>query len=340
MDAPPVQYATTSDGYNIAYAVRGEGEPYVLMPQLFSHLQIYWTQQTFVLPWLQGLASKFRLVQYDGRGQGMSGRGIDPDMSLKTLTRDLEAVVDRLRLEHFVLHGLHWFTHVAVEYAIAHPERVKALVLSGATASNRAWSLAIYDTLAREDWQAFLRSQAALGQASDVQASLERLGQSITQTDWLALVGAAAESDISDRLPLVRVPTLVIQPRHFFNLPAEASMQVAAAIPNARLVVVDGAVVLGDAEQGLRALEAFLSGLELGQPDDAGAPSAGVQVGLSGREIDVLRLLAAGRSNAQIADELVISQNTVIRHVSNIFAKIGAENRAQAAVYARDHGIG
>ena len=53
----------------------------------------------------------------------------------------------------------------------------------------------------------------------------------------------------------------------------------------------------------------------------------------------MLRLLGVGKSNAQIADELVISQNTVIRHVSNIFAKIGAENRAQAAVYARNHGI-
>jgi DNA-binding NarL/FixJ family response regulator len=64
------------------------------------------------------------------------------------------------------------------------------------------------------------------------------------------------------------------------------------------------------------------------------------QDGLSEREIEVLRLLAQGKSNAQIADELVISQNTVIRHVSNIFAKIGVDNRAQAAVYARDHGIG
>jgi DNA-binding NarL/FixJ family response regulator len=61
--------------------------------------------------------------------------------------------------------------------------------------------------------------------------------------------------------------------------------------------------------------------------------------GLSSREVEVLRLVAAGRSNAQIADELVISQNTVIRHVSNIFAKIGAANRAEAASYATRNGI-
>jgi DNA-binding CsgD family transcriptional regulator len=61
--------------------------------------------------------------------------------------------------------------------------------------------------------------------------------------------------------------------------------------------------------------------------------------GLSGREVEVLRLIAAGRSNPQIAEELVISLNTVQRHVSNILAKTGAANRTEAAVYARDRGI-
>ncbi len=53
----------------------------------------------------------------------------------------------------------------------------------------------------------------------------------------------------------------------------------------------------------------------------------------------MLRLLAVGQSNQQIADEFVISLNTVNRHVSNIYAKTGVANRAQAAVYAKEHGI-
>jgi DNA-binding NarL/FixJ family response regulator len=69
------------------------------------------------------------------------------------------------------------------------------------------------------------------------------------------------------------------------------------------------------------------------------AEVAEVKDKLSPREVDVLRLLAAGRSNQQIADELVISLNTVRRHVSNIFDKTDVTNRAQAAVYARDHSI-
>jgi DNA-binding CsgD family transcriptional regulator len=61
--------------------------------------------------------------------------------------------------------------------------------------------------------------------------------------------------------------------------------------------------------------------------------------GLSEREVEVIRLVAAGRSNQQIADELVISLNTVARHVSNIFGKTGVANRAEAASYAHRRGL-
>ncbi|MCH8186543.1 MAG: AAA family ATPase [Chloroflexi bacterium] len=61
--------------------------------------------------------------------------------------------------------------------------------------------------------------------------------------------------------------------------------------------------------------------------------------GLTQREVEVLRLIAAGKSNQEIAEELFISPHTVIRHVSNIFAKTGSTNRADAATYANRHGL-
>jgi DNA-binding NarL/FixJ family response regulator len=88
----------------------------------------------------------------------------------------------------------------------------------------------------------------------------------------------------------------------------------------------------------VEAIDDFLAGIP-SQPE-ALRPTPPEAAGLlSQRELDVLRLLVAGRSNQQIADELVISLNTVRRHVSNIFDKTGAANRAQAAVYAKDHGL-
>ncbi|NEE01829.1 helix-turn-helix transcriptional regulator [Phytoactinopolyspora halotolerans] len=59
--------------------------------------------------------------------------------------------------------------------------------------------------------------------------------------------------------------------------------------------------------------------------------------GLTSRELDVLRLVAQGRSNRQIAAELFISEHTVARHISNIFRKIDVASRSAAASYAYQH---
>jgi DNA-binding NarL/FixJ family response regulator len=61
--------------------------------------------------------------------------------------------------------------------------------------------------------------------------------------------------------------------------------------------------------------------------------------GLTAREVEVLRLIAAGHSNHAIAQALFISPNTVLHHVSNIFTKTGVANRAEAAAYATRHGL-
>jgi DNA-binding NarL/FixJ family response regulator len=123
----------------------------------------------------------------------------------------------------------------------------------------------------------------------------------------------------------------------------EPARQIAALIKGARFAIIDGYgetfyAPEGQLSQGMQLIETFVHGLASANAQAAQTTGTD-RAALSSREIDVLRLLAAGKSNAQIADELVISVNTVIRHVSNIFAKTGAANRAQAAVYARDHAI-
>jgi DNA-binding NarL/FixJ family response regulator len=60
---------------------------------------------------------------------------------------------------------------------------------------------------------------------------------------------------------------------------------------------------------------------------------------LTGREVEILRLIAAGRTNRQISDDLVLSLRTVARHAANIYAKIGASNKAEATAYAIKHGL-
>jgi DNA-binding NarL/FixJ family response regulator len=144
---------------------------------------------------------------------------------------------------------------------------------------------------------------------------------------------------VEQELRELRVPVLVMHPRGFPSVTEEESMRVAALTPGARFVLIDGdrrnvyGNLHGDPDQGLAAIDAFLNEVH-GDASKAGAPD-----GLSSRECEVLRLLAAGRSNPQIAEALVISSSTVAKHVSSILAKTGTANRTEAAVYARDHGL-
>ena len=70
----------------------------------------------------------------------------------------------------------------------------------------------------------------------------------------------------------------------------------------------------------------------------ATAPTVG-RAGLTARECEVLRLVASGRTNREIAAELVISEHTVARHLQNMFAKLDLPSRAAATAYAYRHGL-
>lgn len=68
-------------------------------------------------------------------------------------------------------------------------------------------------------------------------------------------------------------------------------------------------------------------------------PEAPQRLGISGRELEVLEHLAAGRSNKEIAQRLEVSPNTVKTHVARLFEKLGARRRTQAILRARELGV-
>jgi ATP/maltotriose-dependent transcriptional regulator MalT len=113
----------------------------------------------------------------------------------------------------------------------------------------------------------------------------------------------------------------------------EARTRVLMAVASARLGDTDARDIQTDAARQafkrLGAARALVDVAELSQPD---APKGAS--GLSPREEQVLRLVATGKTNRAIAEELFISEKTVARHVSNIFNKLGVSTRAAATAYA------
>jgi DNA-binding CsgD family transcriptional regulator/pimeloyl-ACP methyl ester carboxylesterase len=334
--APPVQYVKTIDGYDIAFTVEGDGEPLVVLPFAFSHAQTVWTESS-ATPLLQALAKRFRVVYYDSRGQGLSQRGLGPDLTVDSYLHDLRAVLDRVGLERPLLLGDNPMSHVALRYAAESPHRVKALALMHCAVS-LAEQCGWVGGLARQNWDYFLSVQAGLtapdaaAEIARLTARMERLRARMTQADFVRFADVFAASDVSATLPKIAAPTLVIHTPSQGFITQEESARVAALIPDSQLVLLSGASFYGDGEEVASTIEQFVLKSAAAQ-----TPKSAAATSLSPREVEVLKLVAAGLTNQQIAGELVISLNTVNRHVSNVYAKTGAANRAEAVSYAHRH---
>jgi DNA-binding NarL/FixJ family response regulator len=115
----------------------------------------------------------------------------------------------------------------------------------------------------------------------------------------------------------------------------------------ARAFVARACRALGDEEAVAMEVDAARSTFETLGAAPALAEIAALEVpaapsdahGLTPRELEVLRLVAAGKTNREVASELVLSDRTVERHVSNIFAKLGVSTRAAATAFAYEHEI-
>ena len=102
--------------------------------------------------------------------------------------------------------------------------------------------------------------------------------------------------------------------------------------------VADGQASLDPAVQ-MHLVEAIAGGTQAPTPEPSATPVAQLPDGLTPREAEVLGLIGAGLSNAEIAAQLFVSEATVKSHVNHMLPKIGARDRAQAVGYAYRHGL-
>jgi DNA-binding CsgD family transcriptional regulator/pimeloyl-ACP methyl ester carboxylesterase len=334
MDAPPVQYVTTSDGYDIAYAVSGEGPLLIHVPGLWSHFSRLWSHLYF-----EAIAARFRLVLYDGRGQGLSTRGLPESLAMADYTRDLEAIIERLGARQFVLWGYGFGAEVAIQYAVDHPDQVQAILLWNYSDLHRSATSETMVTMARQDWKMFVGTVARTGFPHlDPERAITLLFDCMSQEDHVRQALAIRKVSGESLLRQVKVPTLFLTSRSgaWAHEMQALAQRLASKSQNFRLFSFDG-YPISDASM-LAAVE-FVGAVEVDQGDGL-RPDRSYDAQLSHREVEVLRLIAAGKSNQQIADALVISLSTVLHHVTNILTKTGCSNRTEAAIYARDRGPG
>jgi HD-GYP domain-containing protein (c-di-GMP phosphodiesterase class II)/DNA-binding CsgD family transcriptional regulator len=120
---------------------------------------------------------------------------------------------------------------------------------------------------------------------------------------------------------------------------ADVFAALTAARPHRPAFAEDEAARLLEAE-ARAGLDADAVGCVLAAAGRRDAPSAPRwPADLTDREVEVLRLIARGRSNRQVAELLVVSPKTVGRHVENLYRKIGVSSRAAAALFAMEHGL-
>jgi class 3 adenylate cyclase/pimeloyl-ACP methyl ester carboxylesterase len=240
-----MQYATTRDGVRIAFGVAGSGPWLVRVPSLpFTHTQLEWSQGS---DFFDQLAANWSVVQFDPRGSGFSDRDV-ADLSLEARIQDLEAVVERLGIETFALHGIGWSGPVVVTYAVRHPERVTHLILDDAQIRIADFmnipQIRALDQL-RSDWDSFLEFLvfAMYGIGRDkAEPIVQYLRACVSQDGASRIFDTLRGDDATDLLEQVAAPTLIVQHGGVARQSLDGAREIAARIPNARLVVLGGGV--------------------------------------------------------------------------------------------------
>lgn len=329
----------------VAIATCGAGPPLLFPSWWASHVEQDWQWDEF-RAFVQRLARGRTVVRYDRLGTGLSDRVRPADASPVALeVATLTAVLDELGVTETDLFGMSCGGCIALSFAAAAPQRARRLVLYGSYADGAG----IAPPQARASMVALVRAHWGMGSrllaemfAPDASPEVRRhivefqraSATAEMAADLLELVYAF---DVRDAADQVQAPTLVLHRRSDRAVPFALGRALAAQIAGARFLPLDGsdhAPWMGRSSAVLEATLAFLDA-------ETGVAAAGaVRVDdLSDREREVLRLVAAGLSDRQIAELLVLSPHTVHRHVANIRTKLRLPTRAAAAAEAVRLGV-
>lgn len=351
------QYATAVDGTRIAFVTAGSGRPLFWLPHfLASHVELEWEfPQRYIYA---TLSKRCQVIRFDGRGLGLSDREVT-DLSPEARMRDLDAVAGRLGIDNFDLVGVQGGGNLAVAYAAAHPGRVNRLVLLNWAANfseeeantERMQAVA---TLMERDWDMLTENigGVSFGYNSPFAAGYGRLVRASVSQQMAIRYGTQIASErCLDLLEQIRAETLVLHSERSSYASASSARATSARVPNSRLRAFEGDLP-DHIEKVVSAIADFIAPL----PADAASPGTApaspptpretprpqahaFPARLTAREVEVLRLVARGLSNREMAAELFLSPRTVERHLENVYRKTGTRNRTQVTAFAVAQGL-
>jgi pimeloyl-ACP methyl ester carboxylesterase len=246
-----IGFCTTADGVRIAYATVSVGPALMVAPWAPSHLGLEWEEPRVRQFW-EAVGRHHTVVRCDKHGSGLSDRK-RADFSLDSEVQTIEAIVRKLELQSFVLWG-----HAAqggaaaISYVAKFPDRVSHLILSNAQAK---WhGVHAYGGMSQETHRELLLSNWRISQLSMVEtmfgsgfdaSALQwwlRVNQESVTPEMIDQLNSAQvyKVNLRDVLPQIRVPTLVVHYRNNRAVPFEAGCELAAEIPGARFVPLEG----------------------------------------------------------------------------------------------------
>ena len=280
---PEISYAR-SRGLSVAYAVAGEGPiDLVVAPGFVSHIEAAF-EQPAIAHFVRRLSSFARVITFDKLGTGLSDP-IDGAATLEQRMEDLIGVLDAVGTERVALLGVSEGAPMCALFAATYPERTLSLIMYGSYARGLGseefpWAPAREQIdLALEMMEAEwgrgvlldLYAPSVAGDPEFVRWWGRYQRQAASPSMARVVVELAAEIDITDVLPAISVPTLVLHRSGDLLWPVEAGRYVAEHIPGARLVELDGMdhwPFVGDTEALTGEIESFLTGARQAPPPD------------------------------------------------------------------------
>jgi len=287
---------------------------------------------------IERLAERFTVIRYDKPGCGLSDRdGID--LSFDGQVAAALAVADEVGAGRFRLFGASQGGQLAAAIAARHPDRVEALVMYGTCASGRDLAPAEVRksivALVSAHWGLGLKALTGAfvtDPTAEEVAAFTRLQRASASAAVAArLLEVYYDTDIKALLPEIRARTAVLHREADQGTKFELGREIAALIPGATLIPLPGSSHLFYHGDWLAVLEATLGFL-----DEPASPGPR----LTGRELEVAGLVAAGLTNHSIARRLSVAPRTAEAHVENIRRKLGVHSRAQIAAWVTEHRLG